>query len=40
MEANIGDGGRHRAAAVALKTLAATAMAGAQTTISKAAAAA
>ncbi len=39
-EANIRNGGRHRAAAVALNTLGATAMAGAQTTISEEAAAA
>jgi hypothetical protein len=39
-DANIGNGGGHRAAALVLKTLAATAMAGAQKTISKAAAAA
>ncbi len=39
-ETNIGDGGRHRAAAVVLKTLAATTMSGAKTTISKAVAAA
>ena len=39
-EVNINDRGRHCAATVAMKTLAETAMAGAQTTISKAAAAA